>query len=46
VRKVAQDVFGGTVSLKSTEWVGTTFTVTFPIPPQRGVAGRTPATDT
>lgn len=40
VRKVAQDVFGGTVSLKSTEGVGTTFTVTLPIPPQRGVASR------
>jgi len=36
VRKVAQDVFGGTVALKSTEGVGTTFTVTIPIPPQRG----------
>lgn len=35
VRKVTQDVFGGTVSLKSTEGVGTTFTVTIPIPPQR-----------
>jgi signal transduction histidine kinase len=46
VRKVAQDVFGGTVSLKSTEGVGTTFTVTLPIPQQRGVAPRTPATDT
>lgn len=40
VRKVAQDVFGGTVALKSTEGVGTTFTVTIPIPPQRGVTGR------
>ena len=46
VRKVAQDVFGGTVSLKSTEGVGTTFTVTIPVPPQRGVASRTPTTDT
>jgi len=46
VRKVAQDVFGGTVSLKSTEGVGTTFTVTLPIPQQRGVAPRTAATDT
>jgi signal transduction histidine kinase len=40
VRKVAQDVFGGTVALKSTEGVGTTFTVTIPIPPQRGITGR------
>jgi len=46
VRKVAQDVFGGTVSLKSTEGIGTTFTITLPIPPQRGVASRTPPTDT
>ncbi|MGH7538519.1 MAG: sensor histidine kinase [Gemmatimonadales bacterium] len=37
VRKVAQEVFGGTVAVKSTEGVGTTFTVSLPIPPQRGV---------
>jgi signal transduction histidine kinase len=36
VRKVAQEVFGGTVAVKSTEGVGTTFTVSLPIPPQRG----------
>lgn len=38
VRKVAQEVFGGTVAVKSTEGVGTTFTVSLPIPPQRGPA--------
>jgi signal transduction histidine kinase len=37
VRKVAQEVFGGTVAVKSTEGVGTTFTVSLPIPPQRGL---------
>jgi len=36
VRKVAQEVFGGTVAVKSTEGVGTTFTVSIPIPIQRG----------
>ena len=36
VRKVAQEVFGGTVAVKSTEGVGTTFTVSLPIPLQRG----------
>lgn len=35
VRKVAEEVFGGTVAVKSTEGVGTTFTVSLPIPPQR-----------
>ncbi len=36
VRKVAQEVFGGTVAVKSTEGVGTTFAVSLPIPVQRG----------
>lgn len=36
VRKVAQEVFGGTVAVKSTEGSGTTFTVSLPIPTQRG----------
>lgn len=36
VRKVAQEVFGGTVAVKSTEGAGTTFTVSLPIPVQRG----------
>ena len=36
VRKVAQSVFGGTVSVKSTPGVGTLFSVSLPIPPQRG----------
>jgi signal transduction histidine kinase len=37
VRKVVQEVFGGTVAVKSTEGVGTTFTASLPIPPQRGM---------
>jgi len=36
VRKVAQEVFGGTVAVKSTEGAGTTFAVSLPIPVQRG----------
>jgi len=36
VRKVAQEVFGGTVAVKSTEGSGTTFAVSLPIPVQRG----------
>jgi signal transduction histidine kinase len=36
VRKVVQEIFGGTVAVKSTEGAGTTFTVSLPIPPQRG----------
>lgn len=36
VRKVVQEVFGGTVAVKSTEGTGTTFSVSLPIPPQRG----------
>jgi signal transduction histidine kinase len=35
VRKVAQEVFGGTVAVKSTEGAGTTFAVSLPIPVQR-----------
>jgi signal transduction histidine kinase len=36
VRKIAQEVFGGTVAVKSTEGTGTTFAVSLPIPVQRG----------
>ncbi|HTR21109.1 MAG TPA: HAMP domain-containing sensor histidine kinase [Gemmatimonadales bacterium] len=36
VRKVAQTEFDGAVSVTSTVGAGTTFTVTLPIPPQRG----------
>jgi signal transduction histidine kinase len=36
VRKVVQEVFGGTVAVKSTEGAGTTFAVSLPIPVQRG----------
>lgn len=36
VRKVVQDVFGGTVAVRSTEGVGTTFSVSLPVPRQRG----------
>ena len=36
VRRVAHNVFGGSVSVKSTVGVGTTFTIALPVPLQRG----------